>query len=326
MPSVIRELEELLSYSPSAFQEKLRENVHINEPLLEALFDRISSVLSSEPNVLYLHAPITVCGDIHGQMLDLFQLFKVAGEDIANDRYLFMGDYVDRGYSSIETFVYLVFLKLKFPGRVFLLRGNHESRVPNQQYGLYNDCMRLYGHVGIWNHMNEIFDCLPIAAVIDSQIFCVHGGLSPEMGLIEHLIPEERQKDIEGGMIADLTWSDPGEVAKFAPSPRGIGRLFGPEQTRSFLRNNRLGDQGEDKNSVNHGFIARSHQVAQTGYTWMHRDDLVIVWSAPNYSYKAGNEACVMKVFMDRPVEFVKFDKDVNSHIQPVDLEISYFA
>jgi diadenosine tetraphosphatase ApaH/serine/threonine PP2A family protein phosphatase len=174
--------------------------------------------------------------------------------------------------------------------------------------------------------MNDVFDCLPIAAVVDSQIFCVHGGLSPKLGLIEHLFLEERQKDIEGGVIADLTWSDPEEVAKFVPNRRGNGQLFGPEQTRFFLRNNRLGDPGAGKNSIQHGFIARSHQVVQAGYTWTHRDDLVTVWSAPDYSYKTGNAACVMKVFMDRPVEFVMFDKDVNSNIKPVDLEISYFA
>jgi diadenosine tetraphosphatase ApaH/serine/threonine PP2A family protein phosphatase len=326
MISPITDYQELMALSPEEFRAKLRENIHLDEHLLVVVFDRISSMLYNEPNVLFLQSPITVCGDIHGQMLDLFQLFKVAGDDLTAERYLFLGDYVDRGYSSIETFVYLAYLKLKYPGHVYLLRGNHESRTVNQQYGLYNDCLQLYGHAGIWFQVNEVFDCLPVAAVVDRKIFCVHGGLSPAFGLIEQIYPIERKRDIDDGVIADLTWSDPEEVTKYVPNRRGNGQLFGPQQTRFFLRNNRLGDPDAKRDSVNHGFIARSHQLAQTGHTWMHNDDLVIVWSAPNYSYKSGNEACVMKVFPDKPVEFVMFDKDENSHIKPVDLEISYFA
>jgi diadenosine tetraphosphatase ApaH/serine/threonine PP2A family protein phosphatase len=174
--------------------------------------------------------------------------------------------------------------------------------------------------------MNDLFDLLPVAAVVDDTIFCVHGGLSPKLSLIEQIFPLERKREIDSGVIADLTWSDPEDVPRFMANRRGNGQLFGPEQTRIFLRSNRLGDPAAARDSPRHGFVARSHQLSMTGFTWMHNDNLVIVWSAPNYSYRSGNEAAVMKVFGDRPVEFVKFDKDPLSSVKPPEAEIEYFA
>jgi diadenosine tetraphosphatase ApaH/serine/threonine PP2A family protein phosphatase len=319
------EYDQLLGLTPGEFQERLRTNAHLEERVLERLFMNLSRALRIEPNVLFLTSPITVCGDIHGQMLDLFQLFAVSGP-LPETRYLFLGDYVDRGYSSIETFAYVAFLKLKYPDRIWLLRGNHETRQVNQMYGLCNDCIQLYGHTGTWVQMNDLFDLLPVAAVVDGTIFCVHGGLSPKLSLIEQIFPLERKREIDSGVIADLTWSDPEDVPRFMANQRGNGQLFGPEQTRVFLRSNRLGDPAAGRDSPRHGFVARSHQLSMTGFTWMHNDGLVIVWSAPNYSYRSGNEAAVMKVYGDRPAEFVKFDKDPLSSVKPPEAEIEYFA
>jgi diadenosine tetraphosphatase ApaH/serine/threonine PP2A family protein phosphatase len=266
---------------------------------------------------------VTVCGDIHGQLLDLFNLFETAqnpGEfGSSSEVYLFLGDYVDRGYSSLETFAYLAFLKVKYPTKIYLLRGNHESREVNQMYGLYNDCTMLYGHSGIWSLINATFDLLPIAAVVDDRIFCVHGGLTPRITYVGELSCITRQKEIDDGPLGDLTWSDPENVQRFMPNRRGKGQLFGPEQTKNFLHNNRF------KTESVHGFVARSHQLAQTGYQWSHNDCLVIVWSAPNYCYKSGNEACVMKVHNGEQ-EFVKFEKHVDSDKQPETNRIEYFA
>jgi hypothetical protein len=97
-------------------------------------------------------------------MLDLFKLFEVSGADFESPQYLFLGDYVDRGYSSLKTFLYLDFLKLTYCDRFFILRGNHEWRQVNEMYGLYNECVQLYGHPGILCIMNEVFDLLPVAS------------------------------------------------------------------------------------------------------------------------------------------------------------------
>ena len=109
-------------------------------------------------------APVIVCGDIHGQFFDLLELFKTGGE-IPESRYVFLGDYVDRGYSSVETFEYLMALKIKFPGHITILRGNHESRQISANYGLYEEITKKYGNANPWKYFTEVFDFLPISAV-----------------------------------------------------------------------------------------------------------------------------------------------------------------
>ena len=323
--------------TPSILYNDFCAGHHLKESILDSLFKRLADLLILEPNVHYLQSPITVVGDIHGQLLDLFQLFAKAGENFTEsspslqNNYLFLGDYVDRGYCSIETFAFLALLKIKYPQQVYILRGNHESRQINQIYGLFNDCMMLYGHSGIWFLLNDVFDFLPIAAVIDNKIFCVHGGLSPKINFIGQISTIYRRKEIESGPIADLTWSDPDEVSKFVPNRRGNGFIFGKDQTLSFLYNNGLlpknySYDGDRKGDLNHGFIARSHQLAMEGVQWFHDDNLVIVWSAPNYMYKSGNKATFMKVYQDKAPDFIEFDKHEKSDIKPEDITIEYFA
>lgn len=322
-------------YDELKLQEELRQNHHIRESDIESLFCKVEEILRTEPNVLYLNSPIIVCGDIHGQMLDLFSLFHTslgsADKKLSdyNGKYLFLGDYVDRGFSSIETFVYLAFLKVRYPDKIYLIRGNHEGRTVNQVYGLYNDCMMLYGHAGLWFRINKVFDLLPVAAVIDDRIFCVHGGLSPQIALIEQLCVQNRNHDLDSGPIVDLTWSDPDTGTTFRANKRGSGYCFGEPQTKKFLRNNRMmrGDaDNADVTDPRHGFIARSHQIAMKGYEWKHDNRLVIVWSAPNYGYSQGNDATFMTVNNDIGTKFTLFEKDPNSHLKPEDVVIEYFA
>ena len=300
--------------TPDFLREQIKQGTHIAEDSIIDLFDRLKEILVREPNVLYLQSPITVCGDIHGQILDLFKLFEISGE-LPETKYLFLGDFVDRGYCSIETFAYLALLKIRFPKSIHLLRGNHESRQTNQTYGLYTDCLQLYGHVGIWFLANEVFDLLPIMAVINKTIYCVHGGLSPTMKSVGRFTSEimRKQEIPKTGPMSDIVWSDPDEVELFTANRRGAGYLFGARAVQEFLNINRM------------KMVVRSHQLAMDGYMWMFDRSLVTVWSAPNYMYRSKNKASVMKIGDGEP-EFVVFTEDERSSIPPEDSVIAYFA
>ncbi len=244
-------------------------------------------ILVEEGNVQRVDAPVTICGDIHGQFYDLKELFAVGG-DCPGTNYLFMGDFVDRGFYSVETFLLLLALKVRYPDRMFLIRGNHESRQITQVYGFYDECLRKYGSVNVWRYCTDIFDYLALAALIDGRVFCVHGGLSPTISSLDQIRAIDRKQEVphDGGMC-DLLWSDPEELEPgtgWGLSPRGAGYLFGGDVTATFNAAN-----GIDT-------IARAHQLVMEGYKWMFNRALVTVWSAPNYCYRCGNVAAIMEV------------------------------
>lgn len=167
--------------------EQLRRCEYIIESEVKDLCEKAKELLIEESNVQRVDAPVTVCGDVHGQFDDLMELFKTGGIS-PKTNYLFMGDFVDRGFNSVETFLLLLALKVRYPDRITLIRGNHESRQITQVYGFYDECIRKYGSINVWRYCTEVFDYLAIAALIDKNIFCVHGGLSPSITTIDEVI------------------------------------------------------------------------------------------------------------------------------------------
>lgn len=142
--------------------------------------------------------------------------------------FVFLGDFVDRGYFSLETFTLLMCLKAKYPDRVTLVRGNHESRQITQVYGFYEECQTKYGNASVWKSCCQVFDFLALAAIVDGKVLCVHGGLSPEIRTLDQIRVVARAQEIpHEGAFCDLVWSDPEEVDTWAVSPRGAGWLFG---------------------------------------------------------------------------------------------------
>lgn len=133
-------------------------------------------------------------GDIHGQYHDLIRLLEVGGPP-PSSRYLFLGDYVDRGKQSLETICLLLSYKIKYPNNFYLLRGNHEASIINKTYGFYDECKKKC-EGKIWKIFSEVFNWMPISAIIDNKILCMHGGLSQELEKIDQINKIIRPTDV----------------------------------------------------------------------------------------------------------------------------------
>ncbi|KAK6198871.1 ser/thr protein phosphatase [Scheffersomyces amazonensis] len=285
---------------PDQWLEQIKKCVALTESDMKQLCELVKELLMEESNIQPVQSPVTVCGDIHGQFHDLLELFRISGglpSDDNNSNYIFLGDYVDRGYFSLETFTLLMVLKVKYPHRITLVRGNHESRQITQVYGFYEECLTKYGSPTVWKYCCQVFDFLTLAAIIDGKILCVHGGLSPEIRMLDQIRVLSRAQEVphEGG-FCDLVWSDPDNVDTWAVSPRGAGWLFGSKVSREFNHINNL------------SLIARAHQLVMEGFRYHFKEkDVVTVWSAPNYCYRCGNVASVMQVDEDLEPNFKIF-------------------
>ncbi|OWA50101.1 Serine/threonine-protein phosphatase 4 catalytic subunit [Hypsibius exemplaris] len=265
--------------------EQLRQCEPISEPDVKSLCAKAREILVEEGNVQRVDAPVTICGDIHGQFYDLKELFKIGG-DVPETNYLFMGDFVDRGYYSVETFLLLLAYKVRYPDRITLIRGNHESRQITQVYGFYDECVRKYGGVNVWRYCTEIFDYLALAALIDGKIFCVHGGLSPSIQSLDQIRMIDRKQEVpHDGPMCDLLWSDPEDANDgWGISPRGAGYLFGSDVAQKFNEDNQI------------ELICRAHQLVMEGFKWHFNETVLTVWSAPNYCYRCGNVAAILEL------------------------------
>ena len=144
---------------------ELRACRTIPEAQVGELCHKARELLIEEGNVVQVDAPVTICGDIHGQFHDLMELFRVGG-DVPDTNYLFMGDFVDRGFYSLESFLLLLCLKVRYPDRITLIRGNHESRQITTVYGFYDECLRKYGSANVWRHCCDVFDYLALGALV----------------------------------------------------------------------------------------------------------------------------------------------------------------
>lgn len=188
----------------------------------------------AQPILLELEAPIKICGDVHGQYHDLLRLFEYGGFP-PEANYLFLGDYIDRGKQSIETVCLLLCYKIKYPENFFLLRGNHECAQINRIYGFYDECKRRYS-IRLWRVFSDVFNCLPVAALIDEKIFCMHGGLSPELKNLDQIKNIMRPTDVpDTGLLCDLLWSDPERgIEAYGDNDRGVSFTFGENVVRKF--------------------------------------------------------------------------------------------
>ena len=174
-------------------------------------------------------------------------------------------------------------MKVRYPKRVTIIRGNHESRQITQVYGFYDECLRKYGSANVWKLITDLFDYLPLAAIVENQLFCPHAGLSPRLDTISNIDTLSRFEEVpHEGPMCDILWSDPDERSGWGMSPRGAGYTFGQDVSEQFLHTNGL------------KFIMRAHQLVSEGYCWVHEGSVVTVFSAPNYCYRCGNIAAIL--------------------------------
>lgn len=278
--SVIEKLLELRGCRPG-------KTASLQEDEIRALCINAREIFLSEPILLKIEAPCKILGDVHGQYYDLLRIFDKTGSP-DKERFLFLGDYVDRGKQSLETVCLLLAYKIKYPNNMYLLRGNHECASINRIYGFYDECKRRFS-VKLWRTFTDCFNCLPVAAVVADKIFCCHGGLSPDLKTMDQIASLERPTDVpDTGLLCDLLWSDPEkEVDTWGENDRGVSFTFGPKIVEGFLRH--------------HDFdlVCRAHQVVEDGYEFFADRQLLTLFSAPNYCGEFDNAAALMTVSKD---------------------------
>ncbi|RZC93873.1 hypothetical protein C5167_016567 [Papaver somniferum] len=255
-------------------------------------------IFMQEPTVLQLKAPVKVFGDLHGQFGDLMRLFDEYGfpataGDLTYIDYLFLGDYVDRGQHSLETITLLLALKIEYPENVHLIRGNHEAADINALFGFRLECIERMGEndgIWAWTRFNQLFNYLPLAALIEKKIICMHGGIGRSINSIEQIEKLERPITMDAGSIVlmDLLWSDPTEndsIEGLRPNARGPGLVtFGPDRVIEFCKKNKL------------QLIIRAHECVMDGFERFAQGQLITLFSATNYCGTANNAGAILVV------------------------------
>lgn len=283
-----------------------QKQIKLDPTDIECVISLAIKIFKNEPTLLRIDSPVIIIGDIHGQFYDLLHYFTIGGLP-PNSTYLFLGDYVDRGKTSIETLSLLIGLKVRYPENIFLLRGNHETEELTKIYGFYNECINRYS-VRLWNKFVTLFDWLPLAAVIEDRIFCVHGGISPDLHSLEEIESIQRPLKVpEQGLVADILWSDPSTDNGFHHSKRETGFTFGPDVTQNFL----------DKNNLD--LICRAHQFTESGchFPFLPDRSVLTIFSAPDYCNNFGNKGAMLMVDEDLNCKFAFIEPYRFRPVQP---------
>ncbi|KAI9072574.1 hypothetical protein K1719_045461 [Acacia pycnantha] len=286
---------------PRGWKPPVRRQFFLDCNEIADLCDSAERIFSSEPTVLQLKAPIKIFGDLHGQFGDLMRVFDEYGApstagDIAYIDYLFLGDYVDRGQHSLETITLLLALKVEYPNNVHLIRGNHEAADINALFGFRIECIERMGErdgIWSWHRINRLFNWLPLAALIEKKIICMHGGIGRSINHVEQIENLQRPITMEAGSIVlmDLLWSDPTEndsVEGLRPNARGPGLVtFGPDRVMEFCNNNDL------------QLIVRAHECVMDGFERFAQGHLITLFSATNYCGTANNAGAILVLGRD---------------------------
>ena len=281
------------------------KQVDISENEIKYILDISLNNLKEQKSLLEIETPIQVVGTLNGQYYDLLRIFEHCGYP-GDINYLFLGSYVDYGKQSIETMLLLLCYQVKYPTKIFLLRGKEESSVRNRIFGFYEECKRRY-NLRIWRSFTELFNYLPFAAIIDDKIFCVHGGLSPELKGPKDIMNIIRPTEIpDKGLLYDLIYSNPDiEVDEYDVNKQenlynnidvedDMGIIFGEKVVDEFLKRN-------DLDIV----IRGGDDPLDDGYEFFSKDrKLISIFSAPNYRGEYDNSAGILLIDENLTISF----------------------
>jgi len=259
---------------------------------LTAIVEAAHALWAEEPAMVEISVPpgafVTILGDTHGQFDDVFTVLEVAGYPSDEHVLIFNGDIVDRGPKQLQLITLVLLLKIAYPRRVFVVRGNHEMRCMNEvtDRGFKGVVSRKYG-VAMWHAISNMFDDLPVTALVQGVLMCVHGGLpakaAEQAGLALADFRRLSKGDLDG-WVHELLWNDSSPMRGVRDNQRGPGTFtFGADVTRKFMEQNSL------------RAVVRAHDVRMAGYTIEHGRRLVTVFSAPNYC-NLGNTAAFLHV------------------------------
>jgi len=259
-----------------------------------AIIDKATKIFAAEPTLLQLSTPITICGDLHGQYYDLMRLLTIGGS-INSTTYLFLGDYVDRGCFGVEILLLLFSMKITYPEKLFMIRGNHECRHMTEYFSFRSECEHKYD-ADVYNAFLKSFKALPLGAVVNEQFLCVHGGISPEIKTLDDIKKINRFREPPSfGPMCDLLWADPAQdfVAEGGEhfgfnEVRGCSYMFTYQAASAFLERNSLLS------------IVRAHEVQDNGYSMLNVREstgfpvVITIFSAPNYLDSYNNRGAVL--------------------------------
>ncbi|CAF0958681.1 unnamed protein product [Rotaria sordida] len=300
--------------------QHLKAEGRLDEQCALHLVNLAQQTLEHEPNILVVQRPVTIVADIHGQFYDLLTILSAGGEP-AKTRYLFLGDYVDRGQFECECIFLLFALKLNYPQNINLLRGNHETRQMTEAFQFKLECQKKYGSMSLYDACMIAFDALPICAVIDSRFLCMHGGISPDIQTLSDIEKLNRFMEIpSSGPLCDFLWSDPSEdfdqvdekQPNFKPNNvRGCSHFFSYNACRDFLFRNKLLS------------IIRGHEVQKDGVKFFRKSSqtkfpvLISLFSAPNYCDVYNNVAAILKLDANQQMSVVRIEAHEHPFVLP---------
>jgi serine/threonine-protein phosphatase 2B catalytic subunit len=322
----------------SRLQQFLAQGGKLSPTHVSQLTKDATEIMKEEPNLLRSYGNFIIVGDLHGQYYDLYELLLREWKDPVDEKsykWVFLGDYVDRGSFGLEIVILLFAYKIAFPDHVYLMRGNHECRSVTAKFNFKEECLNKY----TVNHYNEImtaFDALPLACILTTQsgnYFIVHGGLSPEIQYVDSINTLDRfMEPPKTGALCDFLWSDPlsEDTAQglsqsdmqewydvdYCENPtRGVGQVFGYKAVKNFLSDNDLVG------------IIRGHEVAHTGKleSYMCKEQgafplIVTLFSAPNYCGWYNNTAAVLVLHETGGYEYRYFEETKAPFVLPSSL------